>query len=258
MITAHWFSYAGDAEILPLSIEAFKIVCPEARLIVVDDAHNPCTAETAKRCKDLGAIWNQSSWERDGNLNGPQCIEGITSEMLFNTRMSSDICIKIDCDTIVANRSWLDRFIVSDCNFTGADDRGGVYGCCYGLKALTINRLNVMVRENPLPLGYPEDLGIAIKHAASYGRKNFLHIPMKLPIPDQYGNGPHGEFIAYNWLFDDPSLYIPKYSIINCGNRVAERSLQHRQIEVMRELLGLIKAHSRNLLTSSCARIIGT
>lgn len=57
MITAHWFSYSGDQDILPLSIMAFSQHRPDARLVVVDDGLNPCSEATCKKCESMGVEW---------------------------------------------------------------------------------------------------------------------------------------------------------------------------------------------------------
>lgn len=99
-ILIHIFCFAGDADLLPICIRAARRAFPGASVHLVDDAANPIPA---KALRDLGDVhYQQSAWERNGNLNGPECIRGILSDMHANAALyHADYIVKLDPDTIV-------------------------------------------------------------------------------------------------------------------------------------------------------------
>lgn len=127
----------------------------------------------------------------------------------MNSGTESDISLKLDCDTLVANTDWLR-------DWRGAGDGEGVFGCCYALRVGAIKPLLASFRDSPAGQHAPEDKTISRRLLEIGGLIDRL--PMKLPWPDQYGNGPDGIFIAWNSNYPAPALYIPRYSVINCGN----------------------------------------
>ena len=81
MIRMFIFSYAGDAAEAAACVRCARMSVPCANVTVVDDASHPVQKETAEALRSMGAKYVQSSWERHGNLRGPDCIRGMLSEM---------------------------------------------------------------------------------------------------------------------------------------------------------------------------------
>lgn len=235
MITAHWFSYSGDQDILPLSIMAFSQHRPDARLVVVDDGLNPCSEATCKKCESMGVEWRVSTWKRDGNLNGTDCILGILTEMQKSVNKGAKTCLKIDCDTLVLRSPWLADFE----GMIGADDRGGVYGCCYALRDYSVTSLCHSFSTTPARQEEPEDMIVALRYIALFG-DTMIRLPLKKQEIDKYGNGPNGIVIPYKWGCS-PALY-SKYDVINCGNLMSENGIiPKKRSEIMRCILGCLK-----------------
>ena len=98
MIRIFIFSYAGDAAEATACVRCARMAVPCASVTVVDDASHPVREETAEVLRSMGAEYVQSSWERHGNLRGPDCIRGMLSEMCRDAG-DDDILVKVDCDT---------------------------------------------------------------------------------------------------------------------------------------------------------------
>ena len=60
-----------------------RMAVPCASVTVVDDASSPVQEETAEALRSMGAEYVQSSWERHGNLRGPDCIRGMLSAICW-------------------------------------------------------------------------------------------------------------------------------------------------------------------------------
>lgn len=240
MIAIHWFTYSGDSGILQYSIKAARKTFPEARLIVIDDERNPVPESVKIECCQLGAEWRSSSWDRGENLRGQEAITGILEEMI---KSNADICLKLDPDTIVAKRSWLDRFESSDYGLTAADARGGMYGCAYAIKQDFLIPLHESVINRPFPFLAPEDMSLAERFFELFGRDKFLQIKMKTSFPDEYGNSGNGDFIVYHFSCTQYDDYASKYSIINCGNSFCIGASRRRQLDAMAGILHEIKSH---------------
>ena len=98
MIRIFIFSYSGDAAEAVACVRCARMAVPCASVTVVDDASSPVQEETAEALRSMGAEYVQSSWERHGNLRGPDCIRGMLSEMCREAE-DDDILVKVDCDT---------------------------------------------------------------------------------------------------------------------------------------------------------------
>lgn len=242
-ISAHWFTYEGDGDMLLVSMAAFRKTVPEARLVVINDSHHSATPGVRLACESMGAEWRESTWERGGNLRGNECITGILSE-LAATSETSDVIIKIDPDTLVIGRDWLDDFLESSSGMAAADDREAAYGCCYALRGEHVQGVYKSACLYPPNDCDVEDLYIAQRFNYLYPGQ-FRRIPIWRSSADNYGNGPHGSFIAYNWktpLTAEKILeYARRWDIINCANRPPARitreeitTLMHRIFKASR------------------------
>lgn len=240
MITAHWFSYAGNEGLLPICLEAFRLAVPEARMVVVDDGHNSSSDYIRHVCEYLEADWRTSYFHRAGNLRGADCITGILDELVRSVNEGAEVVIKMDPDTLIFGRSWLDRFWDSTTGLTAADDRDAMYGCCYALGADHVLGLQGSFRQFPAHDYTVEDVAIASRFLRIYGQSSFLRIPMWMPTPDKYGNGPDGIFAAYNWTTSHTPSKLRRYTrdfeIINCGNLLPPGSTWADQATLMQRL----------------------
>lgn len=233
MIYLHYFTYRGHADLLTwtcrATLEALAhspyVLGRDISIVVVDDASNPCPEAAVSELKAMGATYRTSTFKRRGNLNGQDCIMGILSEFKRSMRRKKDIAVKLDCDTLLLGTTWLEQFVKdSSALVTGADDRGCIYGMCYGLKAVLIDALIDLFTRYPVGDRSQEDiyLGYRARRLAQSlsGDGSFLPIPIWLNSPDTPGdNGPHGQLIIYNWSrgLDIAPLYTG-FQVINVCN----------------------------------------
>ena len=106
MIRIFIFSYSGDADEAAACVRCARMAVPYASVTVVDDAASPVQEDIADALRSMGADYVQSTWERNGNLRGPDCIRGMLSEMCREAE-DDDILVKIDCDTALLDDGWL-------------------------------------------------------------------------------------------------------------------------------------------------------
>ena len=145
MIRIFIFSYSGDAAEAVACVRCARMAVPCASVTVVDDASSPVREETAVALRSMGAEYVQSSWERHGNLRGPDCIRGMLSEMCREAE-DDDILVKVDCDTALLDGGWLRWMeqrpwcqMYTSGDFVNGDWR--VFGCLYALRGWIARRL---------------------------------------------------------------------------------------------------------------------
>lgn len=239
-ITAHWFTYGGDSDVLPWSIKSFKSLFPEAKIVIIDDNNCPSPEKTKTECEKLKAEWRTSTYDRSRNLNGPDCILGILKEYKTSVDQGAEVIFKIDPDTIVLNKGWFEEFQASHKTLAGGNSRGYMYGCCYAIRATTaINVLNYFL-ENPPKLGSPEDAIISYAHSIIEGSDKFYQISQWLPEDDQKGNGPDGIITAWNWQAKQTKAMLGRYakfSIITTGNLMSKGMDRCERAKIMKSLL---------------------
>lgn len=231
-ITAIWYSYKGDEDILPASIRTFRDTIPEARLVIVDDCYCPCSDDTRRACEELGATWRTSTFPRNGNLIGPEPLLGI-AEIYNEYAADSGIVCKIDCDTLVFSRAWIDRLISHpEAIIAAAVKRQHHYlfGMAYAIKASAIPSLYEDIRDIPSWPGSLEDFEIGSRLFRLSGKNiNYAHrycvFPNSAPYT-RWGLVPPESILAA----DDPKKY---FDVVSFGwlepGRTREQFLAARQ-----------------------------
>lgn len=81
MIRIHIFTYKEDAPEAVAAARCARMACPSALVRVLDDCHAPVDAGTVEALEELGAVYDQTSWMRGGNLRGPGAIVGVLRSM---------------------------------------------------------------------------------------------------------------------------------------------------------------------------------
>lgn len=211
MITALIWTYSGDADLVPLCVASFDSACQHAgwrrhedyRIVVIDDATQPCPAETREACLAAGAGWEDSDYWRMGSLNGHLCIMGMLADMISEGShdAADTVVVKIDSDTIVRGVDWLIRFMDDRRKLvTGADDRGNMYGMCYALWLGLVPDIIKSLELVPVHRMAPEDQTIGYRARLLGGDGAWLPIPMWAPeqLPHS-SNGRHGVATPYYW-----------------------------------------------------------
>ena len=109
-ITLICYVYRDDAEIAKISLGQAKKLLPESRVMAIDDAHRPMMRHDVLELKRLGVKVQYSAHNRNGNLIGPEhTLEHVRLMHAWATR-EEDIVIKIDPDTLLLSREWIDGF----------------------------------------------------------------------------------------------------------------------------------------------------
>ena len=98
MIRIHIFTYKEDAPEAVAAARCARMACPSALVRVLDDCHAPVDAGTVEALEELGAVYDQTSWMRGGNLRGPGAIVGVLRSMTAGAA-PEDILVKLDADT---------------------------------------------------------------------------------------------------------------------------------------------------------------
>lgn len=141
-IFASIFAYAGDEELVLETILCLMESLPEARIKVIDDLHEPCSARVRHLAQIMGARWETSRRERQKGFRGKEGLEDVLTHMLSDSASDSDILLKIDPDTALLDASELIKFadskkILWAC---GSPDHR-IFGHAFALKAGPAARL---------------------------------------------------------------------------------------------------------------------
>jgi hypothetical protein len=109
MITYLVYTYAGDQDILESSVRLLRTLTSDS-IVVVDDGHNPMSAEAYARLEAMACTIQVSTHHRMGNLIGQAHASYHAKKMLELAPGSDDIVVKFDPDTLILGLAWLDRF----------------------------------------------------------------------------------------------------------------------------------------------------
>ena len=107
MIRIYIFTYAGDANEAIACVRCARTALPAALVTVVDDSAAPVPENVRRAFLAYGARYRQSSFPRNGNLRGPECVRGIIST-LAGGAADDDIVVKIDSDTALLSGGWIE------------------------------------------------------------------------------------------------------------------------------------------------------
>ena len=218
MIRFFIFSYAGDANEAVACVRCIRMSVPYAGITVVDDAASPVHEDIAAALRSLGADYVQSSWDRQGNLHGADCIRGMLSEMCRETE-DNDILVKIDCDTALLDDGWL-RWMDDHpaCPMYASGDfvagTWRIYGCLYALRGWVAKRLYQEMDWTLLDDLVPEDVTI--------GREVLARVPATLcRIEEPWRQrSPWSEWTAWNWMSRTVSAesYAARFAMVTTGS----------------------------------------
>lgn len=218
MIRIFIFSYSGDATEAVACVRCARMSVPYAGVTVVDDASNPVHEDIAAALRSLSADYVQSTWERNGNLRGPDCIRGMLSEMCREAE-DDDILVKIDCDTALLDDDWLrwmDAHPACPMYASGDFVSGAwrIYGCLYALRGWMARRLYREMEWTLLDDLAPEDVTI--------GREVLTRVPATLcRIEEPWRQrSPWSAWTAWNWMSQTVSAesYAARFSMVTTGS----------------------------------------
>lgn len=197
MIAYCFFSYGLDQDCLAQAIRSIRLCDPTAKIAVFDDATAPMPSPPD--CDH----YEQTSFDRCGNLNGRECIVGeITCFSLAAALFGVSHVAKVDCDTVVL------RPPVPMADLTGASwHQKSVWGPFYLLATHLLPRMAELA-PTQWPLWAEEDMAITAIARAAGGSVKILE------WKDGWLNGLDYRLRA----FDMERFRIP--GAVTCGNRM--------------------------------------
>ncbi len=169
------FIYSGNEFLLPGLIRNVQWAFPGTPIHLVDDAASPIGGRSFPN----GVVYEQSSFRRQGNLNGPECINGELDVFLKHLRMDETL-IKIDPDIVFYNPGKMRRFIeAGQFAFASAQSAELPFsGYFYMMHARVLGHVVPWIRGNPYLLqSAPEDVLIC---SAALSCCCMLKLPAKI------------------------------------------------------------------------------
>jgi hypothetical protein len=164
-ITIVVFCYRGEEEILPMTLGRAKAAFPTAKLHLFDDSLDPLRPATvAQLSSQFGCSYSVTTFDRQVNLNGKECVIGELESMV--SAMDADdnkdgYLIKMDPDTIVLRPEYVLNALARGAEFIAHNSVKGVFaGMFYVAKRDIIEAALVTAREASLPDACAEDCTI--------------------------------------------------------------------------------------------------
>ena len=143
-----YFTYTKDIDILNLSLEAFDDN-DMSDVYILDDANNPLPYIPGKVIKDN---YKQTSFKRNNNLNGIECLDGMIQEYnRIRSIKNYDWVVKVDSDTFINDFDILRSIDAAKYNQFGTSNRyfykirndiAVQYGCLHGISKHGLDNLN--------------------------------------------------------------------------------------------------------------------
>lgn len=232
MIRIYIFTYAGDANEAIACVRCARTALPAALVAVVDDSAAPVPENVRRAFLAYGARYRQSSFPRNGNLRGPECVRGIISTLAGGTA-DDDIVVKIDSDTALLSGSWIESMHGAGLDWysCGYGVREA-HGLAYAMSGRAARLAAAALQERDLPPLAPEDLTIARTVFDLCGDDR-----VRLVSPWTPSNRA-GRWSWWNWDSNttDPEDYARSYDVVSVGNPRPPHIPQSSRWEVMHAL----------------------
>lgn len=236
-IIIHSFTYAGDEYLTEEHAHCIRQALPEARIVVIDDGHNPSSEEVRDKLTALGAEWRVSYWKRNRNLNGPEAIMGIVDEMLASASSGNDVLVKIDPDTVLLDGQALREFACSGKMLWGSSSSAALlHGCAYAAPASALRKAKSILTIKTLQPNDPEDCSIGGALMFLYPEPGMLELTHPCS-PDH----PESLWAGYHWgCFPNVAPYV-RFSVVVTGNQPPPHLSKRNRLDVMQSLRELKK-----------------
>ena len=154
------FTYREDAYLLGQCLRALRMlpndVSRKDNTFVYDDIEN-ALPYAPRRCQYL-----LSNFNRNGNLNGDECIRGELLAMKHAAKeTNANVVIKVDSDIIINNLDWCLNFdpLKSHIGFKFRNQEH-ISGCCYSLPADAIFKMYQLSKTKSFGCSYPESIAM--------------------------------------------------------------------------------------------------
>ena len=166
MIRIYLFTYAGDADEALVCVRCAAAALPEAVITVVDDESTPIAERARTALVEAGARYCQTSFPRNGNLRGPECVRGVIFTLAREAE-DDDVIVKIDSDTLLLSGDWIRdmqrhrlAFHASGYQAPSHPSERSAYGPCYAISGQAARLAAEELEQADLPPLAPEDLTI--------------------------------------------------------------------------------------------------
>lgn len=203
-----FFTYRQDRDCLLQAIRSIRLSDPRGKIAVFDDGRDPLSAP-------VGCDYYEQTWfERHGNLNGRECIMAEVLSFAKAARLfGAQYVAKVDCDTVVVRPLEAFRLIrESRADLYGASWHDfGVWGPFYLLRASILPRMLECV-NSVQHMSDEEDMGMTALVRASGGQVVIV------PFKDKFFNG-----LDYRLKHFDFERF-RSTNAITCGNRMQIQS----------------------------------
>lgn len=232
MIRIYIFTYAGDANEAIACVRCARTALPAALVTVVDDSAAPVPESVRRAFLAYGARYRQSSFPRNGNLRGPECVRGIIST-LAGGAADDDIVVKIDSDTALLSGGWIESMpgAALDWYSSGTGERR-FFGLCYAMSGKAAKLASEALQHADLQENAPEDLtiGRTVIDLCSVERGKFA--------PPWTPSNRAGRWSWWNWdsVTTDPEDYARSYDVVSVGNPRPPHVPKSARWEVMHAL----------------------
>lgn len=167
------FCYREDYKCLDLCIGQIRKADPDARIFLFDDGAAPLPKKDIPKGADI--FYKKTYFQRNGNLNGLECVRGMLSCM--QDIPGKDPVIKIDSDTLLMSTVEIKKSLFERRMLAGGFQCAVPFawsGVCYWVTRRFIgDALDVLVtREFPSrpDQTYPEDVTMSMLALFLYGR----------------------------------------------------------------------------------------
>lgn len=159
------FCYRGEEEILPMTLGRAHAAFPEARIHLFDDSLDPLRPATVSSLQEaVGCTYTETTFDRQVNLNGKECVIGELEYML--SAMEEDgnndgYVIKMDPDTIILRPEYVRDALYRGAEFITHNSVKGLFaGMFYVASRRVLENALVTARESSLPVNCAEDCTI--------------------------------------------------------------------------------------------------
>lgn len=217
LITVNIFTYAGDAPMLPYCVSSILRAHSDLTVHVIDDANVPIPEGAVVTLKNLSdrVHYRQSSFNRNGNLRGPDAVRGIVAELIKSSGEDEGVSVKIDTDVLMLKADWLNDIIANNTPMCCSLRPGNVAsGTCYVLRNDTLPKLLKSLHTLELDELCPEDVAI-LSVAQALTREG----ECKIIIPQSESNKT-GTWCGWDYNLSERYLasIVPRMDIISFGN----------------------------------------
>ena len=193
-------------------------------------------------------VYEQSTFNRNHNLNGRECIYGMVDEFIKHSAGRDGLLIKLDPDTMILKPQIFDEFMANNATEYMASTRPGCHfsGICYCIKTDLLEGGKKALDNLYIPLDKgPEDyiIGLAMSCAS---------LPYLSEMITVYGGADNVKTSAVGWnyasnnLDEGSEMYYKTFEIVTYGNWFMHQGLT--KLDRCKPMEIMLKVQEKNAL----------